>query len=65
MHFHVSFFPFKGGTDLPSSEVDGKTAMEHGRRMIEALLKPMLSQAKARDVSEQNNSRVRVRCVTC
>ncbi|CAI5997950.1 unnamed protein product, partial [Closterium sp. NIES-65] len=50
------------GMELPASEVDPKTAMEHGRRLVEVMLRPVLAYAKAKHVHcsaalERNDSR--------
>ncbi|CAI5504261.1 unnamed protein product [Closterium sp. Naga37s-1] len=39
-----------GGMDLPASEVDPKTALEHGRRLVEVMLRPLLAHAKTKKV---------------
>ncbi|CAI7757435.1 unnamed protein product [Closterium sp. NIES-53] len=54
--------PCSRGMELPASEVDPKTAMEHGRRLVEVMLRPVLAYAKAKHVHcsaalERNDSR--------
>ncbi|CAI5928279.1 unnamed protein product [Closterium sp. NIES-64] len=39
-----------GGMDLPASEVDPKTALEHGRRLVEVMLRPLLAHAQNQKV---------------
>ncbi|CAI5470646.1 unnamed protein product [Closterium sp. Yama58-4] len=42
--------PCSRGMDLPASEVDPKTALEHGRRLVEVMLRPLLAHAKTKKV---------------
>ncbi|GJP43233.1 hypothetical protein CLOM_g2720 [Closterium sp. NIES-68] len=50
--------PCSRGMELPASEVDGKSAMEHGRRLVEVMLRPTLAYAKAKHLSWKSSSSV-------